>query len=71
MPVLLRRVALHNYKSIGQCKVDLSSLNVLVGPNGSGKSNFIDALRLISESLSETLDYAIRQRGGIGEVRRR
>ncbi len=71
MPVLLRRVALHNYKSIGQCKVDLSSLNVLVGPNGSGKSNFIDALRLISESLSETLDYAIRQRGGVGEVRRR
>ena len=40
-------------------------------PNGSGKSNFIDALRLVSEGLSETLDYAIRQRGGIGEVRRR
>ena len=71
MSVLLRRVALRNYKSIGQCKVDLSGLNVLVGPNGSGKSNFIDALRLVSESLSETLDYAIRQRGGIGEVRRR
>ena len=71
MSVLLRRVTLHNYKSIGQCKVDLSGLNVLVGPNGSGKSNFIDALRLVSESLSETLDYAIRQRGGIAEVRRR
>ena len=71
MSVLLRQVTLRNYKSIGQCKVDLSGLNVLVGPNGSGKSNFIDALRLVSESLSETLDYAIRQRGGIGEVRRR
>ena len=71
MSVLLRRVTLHNYKSIGQCKVDLSGLNVLVGPNGSGKSNFIDALRLVSESLSETLDYAIRLRGGIAEVRRR
>ena len=71
MSVLLRQVTLHNYKSIGQCKVDLSGLNVLVGPNGSGKSNFIDALRLVSESLSETLEYAIRQRGGIGEVRRR
>ena len=71
MSVLLRRVTLQNYKSIGQCKVDLSGLNVLVGPNGSGKSNFIDALRLVSEGLGETLDYAIRQRGGIGEVRRR
>ena len=71
MSVLLRQVTLRNYKSIGQCKVDLSSLNVLVGPNGSGKSNFIDALRLVTESLSETLDYAIRQRGGISEVRRR
>ena len=71
MSVLLRRVALRNYKSIGQCKVNLSGLNVLVGANGTGKSNFIDALRLVSESLSETLDYAIRQRGGIGEVRRR
>ena len=71
MSVLVRQVTLRNYKSIGQCRVDLSGLNVLVGPNGSGKSNFIDALRLVSESLSETLDYAIRQRGGIGEVRRR
>ena len=71
MSILIRRVGLRNYKSIGQCKVDLSDLNILVGPNGAGKSNFIDALRLVSESLRETLEYAIRQRGGIGEVRRR
>ena len=71
MSILIRRVVLRNYKSIGQCKVDLSDLNILVGPNGAGKSNFIDALRLVSESLWETLEYAIRQRGGIGEVRRR
>ena len=71
MSILISRVALRNYKSIGQCEIDLSELNVLVGPNGAGKSNFIDALRLVSESLRETLEYAIRQRGGIGEVRRR
>lgn len=71
MSILIRRVVLRNYKSIGTCKVDLSALNLLVGPNGVGKSNFIDALRLVSESLRETLEYAIRQRGGIGEVRRR
>lgn len=71
MSILIRRVVLRNYRSIGQCKVDLSDLNLLVGPNGAGKSNFIDALRLVSESLRETLEYAIRQRGGIGAVRRR
>ncbi len=71
MSILLRHVKLRNYKSIGRCKVDLAELNLLVGPNGAGKSNFIDALRLVSESLRETLEYAIRQRSGIGEVRRR
>ena len=71
MSILISRVVLRNYKSIGQCKIDLSELNILIGPNGAGKSNFIDALRLVSESLRETLEYAIRQRGGIGEVRRR
>lgn len=71
MPTLLRRVTLRNYKSIGQCKVDLGPMSLLVGPNGSGKSNFLDAIRLVSEGVNSTLEYAIRQRGGIGEVRRR
>ena len=30
MSILIRRVVLRNYKSIGQCKVDLSDLNILV-----------------------------------------
>ncbi|MGQ0663847.1 MAG: AAA family ATPase [Pseudomonadota bacterium] len=71
MPILLRRVVLRNYKSIGHCKIDLGPLSILVGPNGAGKSNFIDALRLVGDALNATLDHAFRQRGGIGEVRRR
>jgi predicted ATPase len=42
-----------------------------VGPNGSGKSNFLDALRFVSDSLRFSLDHALRDRGGINEVRRR
>nr|WP_258050291.1 AAA family ATPase [Streptomyces finlayi] len=42
-----------------------------MGPNGSGKSNFLDALRLVSESLQTSLDQALRSRGGVAEVRRR
>ena len=69
--VFLTRVVLRNYKSIAACSVELGPLTFLVGPNGAGKSNFLDALRLLSESLTTTLEHALRERGGIGEVRRR
>ena len=69
--VFINRVVLRNYKSIAACEVRLGPLTFLVGPNGAGKSNFLDALRLVSESLTASLDHAIRDRGGINEVRRR
>lgn len=70
MAILIRRLTLRNYKSIARAAVDLSDLTVLVGPNGVGKSNVIDALRFVADSLNTTLDVAMRQRGGIGAVRR-
>ena len=69
--LLITRVVLKNYKSIASCSVRLQPLIFLVGQNGSGKSNFLDALRLVSESLNSSLDHALRERGGINEVRRR
>ena len=68
---LLTRIALRNYKSIGACDIRPAQLSFLVGPNGSGKSNFLDALRFVADSLSYSIDHALRDRGGIGEVRRR
>ena len=70
-PPFLTRVRIRNYKSIKACDVELGSLTFLVGPNGSGKSNFLDALRFVADALNTTLDHALRDRGGIGEVRRR
>jgi predicted ATPase len=67
----LTRLRLRDYRSIGSCDVRLGDLTILVGPNGSGKSNILDSLRLTSQALSENLDNALRDRGGIGEVRRR
>ncbi|WP_225409076.1 AAA family ATPase [Stigmatella hybrida] len=67
----LTRVRLRNYRSIAACDVRLGPLNFLVGPNGSGKSNFLDALRLITDSLRTSLDHALRDRGGVQQVRRR
>src|SRR5215210_4107750 len=67
----LTRVVLENYKSIARCDVPLGSLTFLVGANGSGKSNFLDALRFVADALRSSLDHALRDRGGIKQVRRR
>lgn len=68
---LIRRVVLRNYKSIAACDVSPAQLTFLVGPNGSGKSNFLDALRFVADSLRFSIEHALRDRGGINEVRRR
>jgi predicted ATPase len=70
-PRFLRRVVIRNYKSIAACDVELSNLTFLVGPNGSGKSNFLDAIRFVTDALRNSLDHALRDRGGVKEVRRR
>lgn len=70
-PVFLRRVVIKNYRSIAGCDVQLRPLSLLVGRNGSGKSNFLDALRFVSDALNTSLNHALRDRGGINEVRRR
>lgn len=67
----ITRVILKNFKSIEGCDVKLAPMTMLVGPNGSGKSNFIDGLRLTSDAMNSTLENAIRERGGINDVRRR
>jgi predicted ATPase len=67
----IERVTIRNYKSIAACQVDLGPLMFIVGPNGAGKSNFLDALRFVADSLRISLDYALRDRGSIREVRRR
>lgn len=67
----LRRVRIKNYKSIGGCDLALGPLTFLVGPNGAGKSNFLDALRFVADALNTSVNHALRERGGINEVRRR
>jgi len=70
-PCFITRVILRNYKSIAAVDVSLSRQIWLVGPNGSGKSNFLDSLRFVADALNHTLDHALRDRGGINDVRRR
>ncbi|MBM3335550.1 AAA family ATPase, partial [Candidatus Sumerlaeota bacterium] len=67
----IRQLHVRNYKSIGEVNVSLEPLTVFVGPNGSGKSNVLDALAFVQESLATTVELALKNRGGIGAVRRR
>src|SRR5882757_6513082 len=67
----LTRVRLRQYRSIAAADVELGPLVFLVGPNGAGKSNFLDALRLVSDSLRTSLADALEVRGGVAEVRRK
>ena len=71
MATFIRSIALKNFRGIAECDVRLGSLQFLVGPNGSGKSSFLDALAFLRDATRDSLDHAIRNRGGITEVRRR
>ncbi len=67
----INRLRVANYRSIGTANIGFLPLTFLVGPNGSGKSNLLDAFRFIAESMVRPLDWVLRDRGGIDEVRRK
>jgi len=71
MPPRITNIQIRNFKSIGQANVDLRPFTILVGPNGAGKSNFINVIPFVQECLSGTVELALKNRGGIGAVRRR
>jgi predicted ATPase len=66
---MITQVSIRNYKSLANVEVELDPLTVLVGPNGSGKSNFVDALRFVSEAVSNNLEKAVIRRDGIDTIK--
>jgi len=69
-PPLIRWISIKDYKSISRATVELGPFSVIVGPNGAGKSNFVDALSFVSDCVSQSVELAFRNRGGISAVRR-
>lgn len=60
----LSMLHLEGYKSIAECHLELSMLNVLIGANGAGKSNFIGFFKLIRKILDEQLQLTVSEQGG-------
>jgi len=60
----LSRIVLSGFKSIAQCDLELSKLNVLIGANGAGKSNFIDFFRMVGQLLEQNLQVFVSRQGG-------
>lgn len=46
MGILITKVRIENYRSIGSMEISLSGTNVLIGANNSGKSNFLRAINI-------------------------
>jgi predicted ATPase len=68
---MITSLTVSNYRSIGESvELPFRPLTVLVGANGSGKSNLVDALRFVSDALSNGLAAAITHRHGIRTLRR-
>lgn len=63
-PEQLSRIKLEGYKSIKECDLELTELNILIGPNGAGKSNFIGFFKLIRQALEGNLQRFISKNGG-------
>lgn len=50
---MIRRVHIKNYKSLKDVELFLRPITVIMGPNAAGKSNLLDALSLLSQSVTQ------------------
>jgi predicted ATPase len=60
----LSRIVLKGFKSITECDLELTQINILIGCNGAGKSNFISFFRMVQEILDRHLQVFVGRQGG-------
>jgi predicted ATPase len=66
--VKLRRLEIHNYKSLRHVAVEPAPLSVFVGPNAAGKSNLADALDFLGHVYLWDLEGAVKRKGGYENI---
>ena len=64
----LKRLEIHNYKSLRNVVIEPAPLSVFVGPNAAGKSNLADALDFLGEVYRWELEGAVKKKGGYENI---
>lgn len=64
----LKRLEIHNYKSLRNVVLEPAPLSVFVGPNAAGKSSFADALDFLGEVYRWDLEGAVKKKGGYENI---
>lgn len=59
----LNRIVINGFKSIKDCDLELSNINVLIGANGAGKSNFISGFEMLQSILARELSFYTGRKG--------
>lgn len=64
----LKKLTVHNYKSLRYVTFCPTPLTAIVGPNGSGKTNFSDAMDFLSDVYTHGLELAVVRKGGFENI---
>lgn len=67
--MFLKRLEIHNYKSLRNVVLEPGPLSVFVGPNAAGKSNLADALEFLALAYRWDLERAVANKGGFENIR--
>lgn len=62
--MLLRLLAIQNYKSLRGIRWIPQDLSIIVGANAAGKTNFADSIDFLSEVYRHGLEVAVARKGG-------
>ena len=68
--VTVEELRLKNFRAFENARLSFSDLTYLVGRNGAGKSSLLDAIALLQEAVSDSLENALDRRGGLHNVSR-
>ena len=66
--VIVEEIRLQRFRAFENARLELSDLTFLVGRNGAGKSSLLDAVDLLREAVSDSLENALDRRGGLRKV---
>lgn len=68
--IIVEEIRLRRFRAFENARLALSDLTFLVGRNGAGKSSLLDAVDLLREAVSDSLENAFDRRGGLHKVQR-